>query len=706
MKGFAVCVRRPSPLVERETGHSPAPDEASPPADGDELIAAATETYRVRRVTFEQDADAVARPDGALAQDVAEYDRLVREAVSNGQLFTAIEMARDGLNRFGAHRPLQQQLALALTQTGALASARDVLAGLLQAESDEETLCLYGRVHKDLWRIAATEDEARQALAAACQAYGDAFERHGTYYPGINLAFVLAAAGDRPKAREVARKVELACRQEIETAQGPVSGWLHATLGEALTHQGSTTAAAEQYRRVAMLFHGRWRDLASIRRQAREILRFQPAGAMSGPASWFNLVALKQRAMEFFGRAEPGEEWLDRCFRFPSVAVFSGAKLDQPGQPGAGFPTAAEAQIREAIRLHLANINAGFGYSSAAAGGDILFCECLLEMDAKVNLVLPCAVEAFKRQHVSFAGPAWERRFHHVLAHSNTCVVANPAAHAGTAGHEASPMGQSYANRMIQGLAALQAQSLDLDFHAVALGDERSGDARSDTGDVIASWRRSGITPHVIALPTPAAPRPTPLPASAPHPAVPSALEVAALQQIKSLLFAEVINFQKVGETQMPAFVQHFKGGIARLMEANGAVPAVAESWAGAHFFAYDDLEAAGRFALALRDFATRTDWKQHGLPADLSVRIVLHAGPVFSFVDPTLRRTTVVGAHLNRVARIWPIAPAGQIYATQGFAALCGAAHLTTLSFEYLGYQRTTALFEDAPLFRMNRRR
>lgn len=661
------------------------------------------ESLSVTAVTFEQDADAVARLDGALAQDVAEYERLVRESVSNGQLFTAIEVARDGLARFGAHRPLQQQLALALTQTGALASARDVLAALLRVESDEETLCLYGRVHKDLWRVALDAEEARRALAEACRAYGEAFERHGTYYPGINLAFTLAAAGERARARDVARQVELACRAEIEKAAGPVGGWLHATLGEALTHQGSTTAAAEHYRKVAAQFHGRWRDLASIRRQAREILRFKPAGAASGPAGWFNLVELKQRAKEFFGRAEPGEEWLDRCFQFPSVAVFSGAAIDHPAQPTGSFPAAREDEVRAAIRRHLADINAGFGYSSAAAGGDILFCECLLEREARVNLVLPCAVEAFKRQHVSFAGPGWERRFHHVLAHSHTCVVANPAAQAGTPGHEASPMGQVYANRMILGLAALQAQALDLDFHAVALWDGTPG----GTGDVIDAWRQRGVAPHVITLPgSPSAPAtPTPAPGPTPGPATQPTPPDMALQEIKPLLFAEVMNFQRVGETQMPAFVQHFKGGVARLMEATGALPTVAESWAGAHFFAYDDLEAAGRFALALRDFATRTDWKQHGLPGDLSVRIVLHAGPVFSFFDPTLRRTTVVGAHLNRVARIWPIAPAGQIYATQGFAALCGAEHVTTLSFEYLGYQRTTALFEDAPLFRMDRR-
>ena len=61
-------------------------------------------------------------------QEPREYERVVRTAVSAGQLLTAIEVAREGLERFGETGGLRQQLALALVQTGALAAAREVLA--------------------------------------------------------------------------------------------------------------------------------------------------------------------------------------------------------------------------------------------------------------------------------------------------------------------------------------------------------------------------------------------------------------------------------------------------------------------------------------------------------------------------------------------------------------------------------------------------
>ena len=62
------------------------------------------------------------------------------------------------------------------------------------ATSDEETLSLLGRVHKELWRRAADPALAADAIKQACKFYGDAFALRDAYYPGINLAFTLAAA--------------------------------------------------------------------------------------------------------------------------------------------------------------------------------------------------------------------------------------------------------------------------------------------------------------------------------------------------------------------------------------------------------------------------------------------------------------------------------------------------------------------------------
>ena len=71
-------------------------------------------------------------------QEPREYERVVRAAVSAGQLLTAIEVAREGLERFGETGGLRQQLALALVQTGALAAAREVLAAARRGDMHDQ----------------------------------------------------------------------------------------------------------------------------------------------------------------------------------------------------------------------------------------------------------------------------------------------------------------------------------------------------------------------------------------------------------------------------------------------------------------------------------------------------------------------------------------------------------------------------------------
>ena len=152
-----------------------------------------------------------------LRQDVQEFEKSVQQAISSGQMLTAIEVSRDGLRRFGEGLKLKQQLALALAQTGALDAAREVLGELmLESTHDEETLCLLGRVNKELWRRALDPAAAAEALQQACKFYGDAFALKESYYPGINYAFTLAAAGELDRAAATAAKVAKTCRTLIE----------------------------------------------------------------------------------------------------------------------------------------------------------------------------------------------------------------------------------------------------------------------------------------------------------------------------------------------------------------------------------------------------------------------------------------------------------------------------------------------------------
>ncbi len=662
-------------------------------------------------ILYENSDEASGRTTPPMSQDVLEFGHTAKQAVSSGQLLTAIEVARDGLARFGSDRVLQQQLALALAQTGALDAAREVLSDLLKepdAAKDEETLCLLGRVYKELWRRASTPEAGTEALRQSCKYYGDAFALKEAYYPGINLAFTLAALGELEKARDCAKTVEKYCRIELGQTLEKPDGWLMATLAEALTHQGSTTEAAKYYTRAVEKFPGRWRDQASMRRQAHEIIGFYAKKREDSRHHWYDVASIKQRVKETLGRSEQGFEWLDRCFEFPSIVVFSGHMIDAAGRTPARFPAEREPAVREAIREQLKKIKPGFGYSSAACGADLIFCEVMLELEAKVNLVLPCPVDTFKRQSVSFAGPEWEKRFHNVLAHANTCVIASPADFGAAESDPASTMGLVYANRVVTGLAVLQAQALDFELSAISVWDGAPALRPGGTGDVVAEWAQRQLTPFIIhptggATTVPVAPAP----ASKVSVISTDTDGLKIRHEIKAMLFAEVINHKKIGERQMPLFIREFKAALAKVIAGlPGAAPVVAESWGKSLYFVFDALPDSAHFALEVRDAILRTSWAAHGLPADLGVRMVLHAGPVFAFMDPVLKREACVGAHVNRAARIEPITAPGQVYSSQEFAALCSAEDLAAVSFEFLGRLRTARLFEDAPLYRLDRRR
>jgi len=127
--------------------------------------------------------------------------------------------------------------------------------------------------------------------------------------------------------------------------------------------------------------------------------------------------------------------------------------------------------------------------------------------------VLPCPVDTFKRQSVSFAGPEWEQRFHHVpRARHDDASSPVPRISARAKTDPTSTIRTRYANRVLTGLAVLQAQALDFDLKALAVWDGAPAVRPGGTGDLVAEWsaapaqgRTSFIRPTVAST-TPAAP--------------------------------------------------------------------------------------------------------------------------------------------------------------------------------------------------------
>jgi hypothetical protein len=65
---------------------------------------------------------------------------------------------------------------------------------------------------------------------------------------------------------------------------------------------------------------------------------------------------------------------------------------------------------------------------------------------------------------------------------------------------------------------------------------------------------------------------------------------------------------------------------------------------------------------------------------------VVVFTGHIFRMHDPVSRRLVHVGTHINRAARIEPVTPPGQVWASQEFAALVALEHVRDFTCGYVG--------------------
>jgi class 3 adenylate cyclase len=132
--------------------------------------------------------------------------------------------------------------------------------------------------------------------------------------------------------------------------------------------------------------------------------------------------------------------------------------------------------------------------------------------------------------------------------------------------------------------------------------------------------------------------------------------------------------------------------------------PLLKNTWGDGLYFVFSSVRDAGEFALELCDRVRLTDWPAKGLP-QLSLRIGLHAGPVYSCTDPVTQRTNYIGAHVSRAARIEPITPSGQVYASEAFAALAAAEGVREFVCDYVGQTPMYKNYGTFPTFMVHRR-
>ena len=580
------------------------------------------------------------------------YQQLTRRILAHGEPLLAYDVVAEALQTWPSNVALRQLQGLALSRSGATERANAILLELRKGGAhDEETLGMLGRTYKDLAARAPLSQRANLRKRAA-EIYGEAYDKSGGYWTGINAATMNLLIGEEGRACQLAQNVRKQCLAELANPGGDVY-WESAALGEAALICRDWTEAERWYAEAAGLAQKRFGDVQSSRRNARLILDY-----------W------KKDLLE-----------VERHLHVPPVMVFAGHMIDRPDRANPRFPAAQEQAVAERIQKQIKRTKPAFAFSSAACGSDILFLEAMLNYGAEVSVVLPYDAEHFLADSVDIIpGSNWAKRFNEVVRQAARIITASSDR------LEIGGVSYEFCNEMILGLATIRAQQLGADLVPMAVWNRTVGDGPGGAASVVESWESLGLKPLIVDLSTgaPAYDHRSTKQMNSPGDHRPTLQTFNS--RIVSILFADAVGFSKLTEAEVPKFVEHFLGGIASLGQRYDNKILARNTWGDGLYFIFSDVAAAGDFGLALAGFVSETDWQSKGLPAGMNLRIALHAGPVYEFDDPITGNRTYSGTHVSRAARMEPVTPSGQVYGSESFAALAAAHGAKTFTCDYVG--------------------
>jgi class 3 adenylate cyclase len=579
----------------------------------------------------------------------------------------AFDIAEAELGRHPDALLVKHALVLALARAGATKHALtryrelglDMPGGCLGSSPEAMDVAALGaRLAKD---VAMRSQVATRvaALRDAAASYNAIFATSGDFYPGINAASLTCQSGDGHRAAQLAETVLAACRT-ARTEKG-VSYYLLATEAEAYLLLGDRNAAAKALADAAALAEN-LSDIAATRKQLRMVCE-----------------------------ATGNDPDILRALRVPTVVHFTGHNI------GLRFSPDAENAVAQRIADTLAAHDIGIGYGALAGGADILIAEAILRAGGELNVVLPFGIDEFKRISVEASGPAWLDRFDQCLAAARSVEFATTDDFLGDTSLFA------YASQLAMGLALLRASYLSNEARQLAVWDGRELRDGSDdygTGGDIRYWRTRGHTTDVIA---PDLPNDAAVPDESCTPASPPA-EPRGQRVVRAMLFGDVAGFGSLREAQLPIFLREVLGRFAKVLDRYGDQILYRNSWGDGLFVVTHDAEAAARCALDLQDAVSEVQPNAHGLAGYAGLRLGAHVGPVFELLDPVLGRSTFLGVHVSRAARIEPITPVGAVYVTEAFAAALAAQRDSPFVCEYVGQVSTAKDHERMRMYSLRR--
>ena len=369
---------------------------------------------------------------------------------------------------------------------------------------------------------------------------------------------------------------------------------------------------------------------------------------------------------------------LSDCFSVPAILVFHPA-IEEEAVSNQVTPELTELTVQEALARYLLNFQDVVGYATVRNWQDIAFLETILSHGGEIAVL-----QGSESQELD-GPPALAKRTARVL--SQCSEIHRVTARSSESGIIAS----GYIRNILTGLAAMRASTLETSPRVLTVRPMAPSGTPLPQCENMSDLHRctvielKGAHSHPTEMPgslDSAQQEPLDFSTSLTS----SSSVVSPAPRVMALLFADVKGFSRLQEAQLLRFANAFLGSISRFIHTRDTQPRTRHTWGDGLFFTFEGIADAGVFALDLADMIEATDWQALGLPTDLSVRIGLHAGPVYECFDPVSEQRTFVGIHVNHAARIEPITPPGNVYASEAFAALASAGDIAEFHCEYVG--------------------
>lgn len=353
----------------------------------------------------------------------------------------------------------------------------------------------------------------------------------------------------------------------------------------------------------------------------------------------------------------------------------------------------AEVALAQRVRDELERLDISVGYGPLACGADIVIAEALLERGAELNVVLPFAEEDFIAVSVDCGGPDWLARFEACRDGATSVNFATPGAYVGDDNQFA------YNTLFAMGLAALRAQEMNCSaFQLAVVSDSFKSFSTTGIAGTQADMRLwQSLGRETVVIPAGAVPRDLKFP---PKPEFTGGTR----REIRSIIFADYKGFSRIGERELPDFMNIVMGRIAQVLHDFGDHVEFRNTWGDAIYAVIDEPKTAAAIALALQE-------ELSDLPAGLipdgavaGMRTGVHYGPIWVGTDRITGNRLWYGGEVNRTARIEPVTPVGGVYCTESFAAALLMDDCNTCKFTPVGRVRLPKAYGELDLFRLER--